>query len=81
MSGIEYATLMTTDKTVSLEIRLAGALNQILSIYNVPPERRKNKIEAVLAMDYRGIGNRVLQEFKNYVIEENDRAIRELIGR
>ena len=29
----------------------------------------------------RGIGKRVLLEFKNYVIEENDRAIRELVRR
>jgi len=64
-----------------LETRLAGALNQILSIYNIPEERRKSKIEAVFAMDYRGIGKRVLLEFKNYVIEENDRAIRELVHR
>ncbi len=81
VSGIEYATLMTTTGTVSLETRLAGALNQILSIYNIPEERRKSKIEAVFAMDYRGIGKRVLLEFKNYVIEENDRAIRELVHR
>ena len=81
VSGIEYATLMPAGLAVPLETRLAGALNQILSIYNIPEEMRKTKIGKVFAMDYRGIGKRVLQEFKEYVAVENDRIIREMIGR
>lgn len=81
VSGIEYATLMPVGLDVPLETRLAGALNQILGIYNIPEEMRKMKIDKVFAMDYRSIGKRVLQEFKEYVAVENDRIIREMIGR
>ena len=81
VSGIEYVTLMPTGLNVPLETRLAGALNQILGIYNVPEEMRKMKIAKVFAMDYRSIGKRVLQEFKEYVAVENDRIIQEMIGR
>ena len=44
ISGINYATLMTTDTTVSLEARIKGALNNIMMIYNVPEKLRKEKI-------------------------------------
>lgn len=79
VSGIEYATLMTTDDGVPLEGRLAGALNQILGIYGVPQERRENKIQKVFTMDYRSIGKKVLHEFRLYVEETNDQAIRALL--
>ena len=67
VSGVEYATLMCTDET-SLEDRIQGALNAIMLIYNVPEERRKHKIEKVMAMDYRDLGRRILQDFKEYTI-------------
>lgn len=79
VSGIEYAALMTTDDSISLEMRLTGALSQILGIYGVPVERQKNKIQRVLAMDYGSIDKRVLQEFREYVRNENERAIRQLL--
>ena len=44
VSGIEYATLMTTPASASLEVRIAGALNQIMTLYNVPADVRKMKI-------------------------------------
>ena len=65
VSGIEYATLMRTDDT-SLEERIAGALNTIMMIYEVPEERRKRKIKKVLSMDYKVLGRRILHEFKEY---------------
>lgn len=40
VSGIEYATLMPPELPVSLEFRIAGALNSILTIYNVPEDNR-----------------------------------------
>ncbi len=67
VAGIEYATLNAIDKTVPLEIRISGALNTIMMIYNVPEEIRRIKIEKVLAMDYRSIGKRIFNEFKEYV--------------
>ncbi len=81
VSGIEYATLMTLNDEVSLETRVAGALNQILIIYGVPEEIRNKKIQKVFAMDYRNIGSRVLKEFRKYVQETNEQAIQEVLTR
>ena len=67
VSGIEYATIMTTESSASLRYRRAGALNSIMMIYQVPIELRRKKIEKVLALDYSAVGRRVLEEFKDYV--------------
>ena len=67
VAGIEHATLNAIDKTVPLETRISGALNAIMTIYNVPEEIRRIKIDKVLAMDYRSIGKRIFNEFKEYV--------------
>jgi hypothetical protein len=80
VSGIEYATLMTTGDSVSLETRIAGALDHILTVYGVPEEIRKTKIKKVLRIDYRKIGQRVLREFKEFIDRENDLAMEELIN-
>lgn len=77
VSGIEYATLNAIDKSVSLETRISGALNAIMTIYNVPEEIRKIKIEKVQAMDYRAVGRRIFKEFKEYVEMTNEQALEE----
>lgn len=69
VSGIEYATLTAVGGPVPMKARISGALNQILSIFNVPEEARSTKIEQVLAMDYPGIGRRMFQDFKTFVNE------------
>lgn len=78
VSGIEYAALMPSGEPVSLETRIAGALNAILQIYRIPPEVRREKILRVLEMDYRGIGRRILQEFKCFVERSHEQALEEL---
>ena len=78
VSGIEYATLMTTPDSPSTETRIAGALEHILQIYNVPTELREMKIKRVLAMDHRSIGRRVLAEFRDYVRQTNHDALEQL---
>ena len=75
VSGIEYATLMTVGDPVSLETRIAGALNGILQIYKLPEETRRVKIRRVLAMDYRAIAERMLTELKQFVIDTNEQAL------
>lgn len=77
VSGIEYATLMTTPASASLEVRIAGALNQIMTLYNVPEDVRKMKIDKVLAMDYGNIGRRIFTEFTEYIDSENSRLLEE----
>ena len=74
VSGIEYATLMTTENSAPLDIRISGALDQIMSIYGVPEETRETKIAAVLDMDYRAIGQRILKDFIKYTEEVTDAA-------
>ena len=76
ISGIEYATLMNTPSSAPLHIRVAGALETILSIYQVPPEIRRLKMEKILAMDYRTIGRRILKEFMEYIEIVNEDALK-----
>lgn len=78
VSGIEYATLMTTNENLPLETRIAGAFNTIMMIYDVPQELREVNIKKVLAMDYRKMGRRILQEFMVYIREVNEQAFEEL---
>lgn len=80
VSGIEYATLMTAGAPVSLEARITGALNNILTIYGVPEETRSIKLNKVFAMDYRALGKRVRAAFKEFVARTNENAFRELVG-
>lgn len=70
VSGIEYATIMTTENSAPLDVRIAGAMCGVMMIYNVPTEIRMMKIQKVLAMDYRAIGRRILNEFIQYVEEQ-----------
>ena len=67
VSGIEYATLMNTPASPALPVRLAGALNGIMRIYNVPQTKIDECIQKVLQLNYQSIGRRVLDEFKSYV--------------
>ncbi|MBO5317194.1 MAG: TetR/AcrR family transcriptional regulator [Oscillospiraceae bacterium] len=79
VSGMEYATLMASGDALPLELRIQGALDNILGIFGVPEETRAMKLKRVLSMDYRGIGGRVFRDFKKYVEEANEQALRELL--
>lgn len=79
VSGIEYATMMTTKHSASLPIRVEGALNAVMMLFGVPEELRRAKVQKVLAMDYRAIGRRVFADFKQYVSETNEKAIEDLL--
>ncbi len=79
VSGIEYATLMTTADSAPLDVRIAGALELILTIFNVPEDTRRLKVRKVLATDYRGVGKRILSEFREYVEKTSHAALEKLI--
>jgi len=81
VSGIEYATLMTTSTSAPLELRIGGALELILTLYHVPEDIRKQKIAKVLAMDYAALGRRVLGEFREFVDRKTEQALLELMAR
>lgn len=79
VSGIEYATLMTTKHSASLPVRVSGALEVIMKLFGVPEELRQKKIQKVMAMDYCAIGRQVLEKFQQYVSETNEKAIEDLL--
>lgn len=78
VSGIEYATLLTTEHSAPLETRIAVALEAILTIYQVPEQLRRQKIEKVLALDYRKLSLRILAEFRAYVDHKTEQALIDL---
>ncbi len=80
VSGIEYATIMTTEDSVGLEERITCALDNIMKIYNVPEDTRSRKINQVLAMDYRALGCRILSQFKEFVEQTNEQAVEMLLS-
>lgn len=81
VSGIKYATLLTTSESTSLEARVGGALKTILSIYNVPKEIRDQKVHKVLSMDYKTIGLDTLRKFREYVDEVTEQTFLDLVKR
>lgn len=79
VSGIEYATLMTTSDSVSVGERVKGAIRAILSIYNVPKDIIEQKIEKTLKADYSKLGLNVLDSFKTYVNNMTEQALLALV--
>ena len=77
-SGIEYATYTVEPGQVSIRMRITGALNSIMMIYNVPEAVRVSIIEQVLAQDYYGIGRKICEGFNRYVETVNEQTIEEL---
>ena len=79
VSGIEYATIMTREEDIPLSVQIERALNTIMTIYGIPEEMRKLKIEKVLAMDYRALGRRILDGFKEYIELVNEEKLKQSI--
>ena len=77
VSGIEYATLRPTASSTPLDVRIKGALNAIMMIYNVPEEVRQKNIDCMLALDYRKMGRRIFGEFKEYIEQTTEQAFEE----
>jgi AcrR family transcriptional regulator len=80
ISGIEYATVMTTKYSASLPIRIAGALESIMHIFGVPKDLRRVKIKKVLDMDYTALGRKILDDFKQFTEETNQKTLEELLN-
>ena len=80
VSGIEYATLMTTEHSPDLPTRIEGGMNSIMLLFGVPEELRRTKVAKVLAMDYRAIGRKLLEDFKEFTVQEHQRAINEMLA-
>ena len=75
-SGIEYGTFSAIGNDEhSLDLLVAAGLDSILRLYNVPEGLRKQKIEKIIAMDYRSLGRRILSDFKDYITAVNWQAV------
>ena len=75
VSGIEYGTIMTREERTPLPLQIEGGLEAIMTLYGVPEEVRRRKIEKVLSMDFRALGRRILGEFKSYIEKTNEEAL------
>ena len=68
VSGIEYAMFMTENtEKLSFEQRVAGSINAVMKIYEVPEEIRQAIITKVMAVDYRSKGSHIFERFCSYV--------------
>lgn len=78
ISGIEYATLSSTEHSASIEQRIEGALNTIMMLFGVPEDVRRMKVAKVISMDYRAVGRGVYEDFKKYVTEINEHNLEQM---
>ena len=76
VSGIEYATIMTREENTPLPLQIEKTLDTILYLFGVPRELRQTKIAKVLSMDYRALGDRLLEEFPAYVMKINEENLK-----
>ena len=78
VSGIEYASIMKENaESIALDRRIVKTLRMVMKAYNVPEDLIEQKIEKVLAIDYRKIGRKFVEGFSQYVSEMNERALEE----
>jgi len=67
-SGIECAMLMTENtEGITFEQRVTGALNAILRNYEMPEADRTERLNRVMATDFRSKGKRVFEMFGGFV--------------
>ena len=78
VKGLQYAAIVPTDIDIPVKTRIAGALHQILGMYGVDEETRRKEIDRVLAMECRGISQKVLQEFIGYVDRQKAQKLEDL---
>lgn len=75
-SGIEYGTFSALGNAgQSLDLIVATGIDSILRLYNVPEEIRGQKIEKIIAMDYRSLARSILTDFKDYITAVNWQAV------
>ncbi len=75
-SAIEYGMFSSAGQDgISLDMRVACGLDAALRLYNVPEALRNQKIEKIIAMDYRSFGRKILSDFKDYITAVNWQAV------
>lgn len=75
-SAIEYGMFSSAGQEgISLDMRVACGLDAAMRLYNVPEALRNQKIEKIIAMDYRRFGKKILSDFKDYITAVNWQAV------
>ena len=75
-SAIEYGMFSSAGQEgISLDMRVACGLDAAMRLYNVPEALRNQKIEKIIAMDYRSFGKKILSDFKDYITAVNWQAV------
>ncbi len=75
-SGIEYGTFSALGNSGdSLDLIVATGLDSILRLYNVPEGLRNQKLEKIIAMDYRSLARKILSDFRDYITAVNWQAV------
>lgn len=75
-SAIEYGTFSSArQEDISLDMRIASGLDAAMRLYNVPEALRNQKIEKIIAMDYKSLARKILTDFKDYITAVNWQAV------
>ena len=75
-SAIEYGMFSSAgQENVSLDMRVACGLDAAMRLYNVPEILRNQKLEKIIAIDYRSFGKRILTDFRDYITAVNWQAV------
>ena len=75
VSGMEFGTLMVTEDSADLQVRIAGALSCIMTLYGVPAQIRRAHIQRATKTDYRSTAQRMFCEFTEHVERMDDKAM------
>lgn len=78
VSGIEYS-IFTTERTQGIPLRqkIERCLETIMMIYQVPEKVRQETLGKVAEMDYRKMGQRLLEEFNAYMENMSKKMLEE----
>ena len=75
-SAIEYGMFSSAGQDgISLDMRVACGLDAAMRLYNVPESLRNQKIQKIIAMDYRSFRRKILSDFKDYITAVNWQAV------
>ena len=79
--GIIYGIIASRNDNLPLKTKIKGALNLMLSLYNIDDDIKEKEISKVLSMDYNEISKKVLNEFIKFNEKANEEALDSLIHR
>ncbi len=76
--GLQYATVAVNDADIPLKVKISGALDRVLDIYQVDEETRKREIDKVMNLDYQSMSKQVIEAFITFVNRTSNEALDEM---